>query len=69
MPGIIDNPVTGEGYLDQNIKVDHPASTKGYKVCADQPEELTITADADYNVVNVYYEIDKNQKFDYTVNY
>ena len=69
VPGISPNPVTGSGYLGQKIDVSHPSSDQGYKVCADQPTGLTVSANATNNVVNVYYEIDENQKFGYTVNY
>ena len=69
VPGIGPNPATGSGYLGENVLVSHPSSDQGYKVCADQPTGLTVSANATNNVVNVYYEIDENQKFGYTINY
>ncbi len=40
----------------------------GYKLVGGQPDSMMIKAD-DPNTVNVYYEIDKDQKLNYKVKY
>ena len=68
VPGIETNPVTGKGYVGQVISIEHPEVTTGYKVCEDQPTSLTVTNDGKATAT-VYYEVDTEQTFDYTVNY
>ena len=68
VPGIEENPVTGEGYVGEEISIDHPTVKTGYKVCADQPTKLIVKNDDSASTI-VYYEVDTAQKFKYTVNY
>ena len=68
VPGIEENPVTGEGYVGEEISIEHPTVKTGYKVCADQPTKLTVKNDDSASAI-VYYEVDTAQKFKYTVNY
>ena len=69
VPGI-ETPVTGEGYVGEKITIDHPTVKTGYKVCEDQPTELTVTNDGNASAT-VYYEVDQEQTRDitYTINF
>ena len=69
VPGIDPNPVTGTGYVGQVVAIDHPTLTTGYKVCEDQPTELTVTNDEGKNVAIVYYDVDQEQTFGYEVKF
>ena len=60
VPGIDPNPVTGKGYVGQVVEIDHPELTTGYKVCADQPTELTVNNQGTATAT-VYYEVDQDQ--------
>ena len=69
VPGIVPNPVTGTGYVGQEIDIAHPELTTGYVVCDDQPTKLTVTNDG-LATATVYYKVDQTQDdFAYTVNY
>ena len=69
VPGIETNPVTGKGYVNQVVKIEHPVVTTGYKVMAGQPTSLVVRGDGK-SEETVYYEIDESQKdFAYKINY
>ena len=50
------------------ITVDHPVVNTGYKVMKNQPISLIVKADGTAEAT-VYYEVDKEQKFDYEIYY
>ena len=60
VPGIDPNPVTGTGYVGQEIDIAHPVLTTGYVVCDDQPTKLTVTNDG-LATATVYYKVDQTQ--------
>ena len=60
VPGIDPNPVTGTGYVGQEIGIAHPELTTGYVVCDDQPTKLTVTNDG-LATATVYYKVDQTQ--------
>ena len=60
VPGIDPNPVTGTGYVGQEIDIAHPVLTTGYVVCDDQPTKLTVTNDG-LATATVYYRVDQTQ--------
>ena len=60
VPGIVPNPVTGTGYVGQEIDIAHPELTTGYVVCDDQPTKLTVTNDG-LATATVYYKVDQTQ--------
>jgi uncharacterized repeat protein (TIGR02543 family) len=66
VPGL--TPLTGSEPVGTFTWKNEPKTATGYKLVAEQPTSMTITADGP-NVKTVYYEIDESQKFDYTVNY
>ena len=69
VPGIETNPVTGKGYVNQVVKIEHPVVTTGYKVMAGQPTSLVVRGDGK-SEETVYYEIDESQKdFAYKIKY
>ena len=68
VPGIEPNPVEGNGYINEVITVDHPVVNTGYKVMKNQPISLIVKADGTAEAT-VYYEVDKEQKFDYEIYY
>ena len=68
VPGIEPNPVEDNGYINEVITVDHPVVNTGYKVMKNQPISLIVKADGTAEAT-VYYEVDKEQKFDYEIYY
>ncbi|MBE5988979.1 MAG: hypothetical protein E7250_14745 [Paenibacillaceae bacterium] len=66
VPGLTT--LTGKAPVGDFTWKNEPKTKTGYKLVAEQPESMTITA-AGPNEKTVYYEVDEMQKFDYTVNY
>ena len=66
VPGL--KAMTGTRSIGPFQWANEPKTTTGYKIVAGQPDNMIITVDGP-NIVNVYYEVDKDQKLDYKVKY
>ncbi len=69
VPGIVPSTVTGMGVIGQDVQINPPAVSTGYKVAGSYPNKITITSDADANAATIYYVVDTAQTFQYTVHY